>query len=96
MSIYNEELWQVDGIMESQQQSETEETNEESVISIRRSSCLLSKNPNTPSIEDWPVPKLLEVLFKNNFTAPVGASHKELFMENIRSETASAFLSNHS
>ena len=88
MSIYDEDLWQVDGIMESQQQSEAEEANEESVISIRQSS---RKNPNIPSMEDWPVPKLLEVLFKNDIPAPVGASHKELFAlfkENIRSETA--------
>ena len=54
---------------------------------------------NIPSIEDWPVPKLLEVLFKNDIPAPVGASHEELFAlfkENIRSETAFAFFSNYS
>ena len=78
MSIYDEDLWQVDGIMESPQQSEAEEANEESVISIRRSSRLASKK-SIPSMEDWPVPKLLEVLFKNNIPAPVGASHEELF-----------------
>ena len=44
MSIYDEDLWQVDGIMESQQQSEAEEANEESVISIRRRSRLKRKN----------------------------------------------------
>ena len=98
MSIYDEDSWQVDGIMESQQPSEAEEANEGSVISIRQSSRLASKNPNIPSIEDWPVPKLLEVLFKNDITAPVGASHEELFAlfkENIRSKTASTFLSNY-
>ncbi|KAK2903576.1 hypothetical protein Q8A67_008289 [Cirrhinus molitorella] len=45
----------------------------------------------SPSICNWPLPKILETLFRNHILAPTGASHEELFTllcENIDVKTA--------
>ncbi|KAL7383912.1 hypothetical protein ABVT39_020484 [Epinephelus coioides] len=81
VSVHDEDPWQIDCIMESQQNSEAEEAicDDERPPSRCRSSRLTSKAANIPSIDDWPIPRLLEFLFYNDITAPVGASHQELF-----------------
>ncbi|XP_073667512.1 uncharacterized protein [Paramisgurnus dabryanus] len=74
--------WQIEFIEESQHQiSQAEEAiNDESNASVRRSSRLASKSScSPPSIIDWPLPKLLETLYRHDIPAPTGASHKELF-----------------
>ena len=78
--VHEEDPWQSDGIIvEPLHISESEEAiDDERAPSLRRSSRLAGKG-NAPSIDDWPLPKLLEFLFSNDVTAPVGASHRELF-----------------
>lgn len=82
------------------QHSEAQETIlKESVISIHWGSRLVSKDSNIPSMSEWPKPRLLEALFKNNITAPVGTSHEKLlalFLENIHIEHTPADPSNSS
>ncbi|XP_073350214.1 uncharacterized protein [Pagrus major] len=80
----DEDPWQSDGIMvEPHRVSESEEAidEERAPSSLRRSSRLAGKGTGqiAPSIDDWPIPKLLEFLFCNDVSAPVGASHRELF-----------------
>lgn len=76
----DEDPWQIDDFMDSQQPPEPEEAScEEITAPIRRSSRLASKTSNTLRICDWPVPRLLKALFQNNIRAPAGASHEELF-----------------
>ncbi len=79
--VHDEDPWQYDGIMvEPHQISESEKAiNDERAPSLRQSSRLAGKGniPDAPSIDDWPIPKLLEFLL--DVTAPVGASHRELF-----------------
>ncbi|CAM4547231.1 unnamed protein product [Leuciscus chuanchicus] len=77
----DEDQWQVESIEETQQQiNQAEEAiQDESNASVRRSSRLASKSYSPPSIIDWPLPKLLETLYRHNIPAPTGATHKELF-----------------
>ncbi|XP_037627458.1 uncharacterized protein LOC119489294 [Sebastes umbrosus] len=82
MSVHDEDPWLDDGALEPpQQQSEAEEAiGKKSPVPIRWSSRLTNRNSNpAPSISEWPVSRLLEILFKNRITAPVGSSHEELF-----------------
>ncbi|KAK2834000.1 hypothetical protein Q7C36_014701 [Tachysurus vachellii] len=66
--------WQVESIEETQQQitlSQAEEgIHDESNASVRRSSRL---------VIHWPLPKLLETLYRHDIPAPTGAMHMELF-----------------
>ncbi|XP_073320947.1 uncharacterized protein [Pagrus major] len=70
-------------MVEPHRVSESEEAidEERAPSSLRRSSRLAGKGTGqiAPSIDDWPIPKLLEFLFCNDVSAPVGASHRELF-----------------
>lgn len=77
----DEDQWQIESIEESQQQisQEAEDIQDESNASVRRSSRLASKSYSPPSIIDWPLPKLLETLYRHDIPAPTGATHKELF-----------------
>lgn len=65
----------------SQEEDASEGTPEES-RQVRRSSRLAKKKG--PSLKDWPVPKLLEALYRRNIPAPSGASHGELFQFAMR------------
>ncbi|ROL23489.1 hypothetical protein DPX16_18757 [Anabarilius grahami] len=76
----DKDQWQVESIEESQQIGQAEEAiQDESNASVRRSSRLASKTISPPSIIDWPIPKLLEILYRHDIPAPIGATHKELF-----------------
>ncbi|KAI2647953.1 Nesprin-2 [Labeo rohita] len=78
-AVNNEDPWEFKSIKESQQhQSQTEEaTQDESNVSVRLSSRLVSKSVNVtpPNICNWPLSKILETLFRNHIPAPKGASH---------------------
>ncbi|KAF4118480.1 hypothetical protein G5714_000531 [Onychostoma macrolepis] len=76
----DEDPW-IESIDESQQhQSQTGEVIlDENNVSVRRSTRLASKSSCSPGISDWPLPKILEVLFKSNIPVPSGATHEELF-----------------
>ncbi|KAL1276886.1 hypothetical protein QQF64_023559 [Cirrhinus molitorella] len=89
----DEDPWQIETIEESQHHpSQAEEASQDdSNVSVRRSSRLASKSVTSPSICNWPLPKILETLFRNHIPAPTGASHEELFTllcENIDVQTA--------
>ncbi|KAK9980990.1 hypothetical protein ABG768_000564, partial [Culter alburnus] len=70
--------WQVESIDESQQQiSQAEEAiQDESNASVCRSSRLANKSFSALSIIDWPLPKLLETLYRDDIPAPPRATHK--------------------
>ncbi|KAF4095453.1 hypothetical protein G5714_024531 [Onychostoma macrolepis] len=76
----DEDPW-IESIDESQQhQSQTGEVIlDENNVSVRRSTRLASKSSCSPGISDWPLPKILEILFKSNIPVPSGATHEELF-----------------
>ncbi len=76
----DEDPW-VESIEESQQhQSQTGEAIlDENNVSVRRSTRLASKFSCPSGISDWPLPKILEVLFKSHIPVPTGATHEELF-----------------
>ncbi len=76
----DEDPW-VESIEESQQhQSQTGEAIlDENNVSVRRSTRLASKSSCPSGISDWPLPKILEVLFKSHISVPTGATHEELF-----------------
>ncbi len=52
---------------------------DENNVSVRRSTRLASKSSCPSGISDWPLPKILEVLFKSHIPVPTGATHEELF-----------------
>ncbi|KAA0712564.1 hypothetical protein E1301_Tti023697 [Triplophysa tibetana] len=87
-SVNNEDPWHIESIEESRQQhpiQAEDATQEESSVPVRLSSRLASKSPSLPSINDWPLPKILETLFKRNVPVPTGATHEDLsilFCEN--------------
>ncbi len=96
--VLDDDPWQGDCILKTLSwPSEAEEAScEGNPVTTWRSARLASKNPITPSISEWPVPTLLEALFKNLIPAPIGASREELFalyMENVYSEPPPADLS---
>ncbi|KAI2647978.1 Solute carrier family 25 member 35 [Labeo rohita] len=87
----DEELW-VESIEDSQQQqSQTGEAiHDKSNIFVYQSTCLASKSPCPSGISDWPLPKILEELFKSHILVPSGATHEELFnllCENVDIQT---------
>ncbi|RXN33979.1 hypothetical protein ROHU_015237 [Labeo rohita] len=75
----DEDPW-IESIEESQQQqTQTGEAIIDENVAVRRSTRLASKASFSPSISDWPLPKILEVLFKSHISAPTGATHEDLF-----------------
>ncbi|XP_050956480.1 uncharacterized protein LOC127157292 [Labeo rohita] len=75
----DEDPW-IESIEESQQQqTQTGEAIIDENVAVRRSTRLASKASFSPSISDWPLPKILEVLFKSHISVPTGATHEELF-----------------
>ncbi|XP_074508471.1 uncharacterized protein LOC141777803 [Sebastes fasciatus] len=99
ISVHDEVPWLDDWAMESQQQqTEAEEAiGKESPVPICQSSRLICRHSSSaPSISEWPVSRLLEVLFENHIRAPVGSSLEELFemfLESGHGETPPADLS---
>ncbi|KAL0185660.1 hypothetical protein M9458_017330, partial [Cirrhinus mrigala] len=76
----NDEDPRIESIKESQQkQTQTGEAIIDENVAVRRSTRLASKASFSPSISDWPLPKILEVLFKSHISVPTRATHEELF-----------------
>ncbi|RXN12064.1 hypothetical protein ROHU_029699 [Labeo rohita] len=72
----DEDPW-IESIEESQTQ--TGEAIIDENVAVRRSTRLASRASFSPSISDWPLPEILEVLFKSHISVPTGATHEELF-----------------